>query len=377
MYMDQLVCEKISIDNILLDPNNPRFWTQSNKPLVSESSFADEIKQNKARQEIDQYGIEDLYNSILRNGFLLLDRIVVRPVIGIPDKYVVVEGNRRFRSLTKLRKDIENEEVLAEDIDKAELQKLLNETNEIEVLVYHGDGGNDISWMFQGIRHISGIRAWDPAQRAKLVAEQIDGEGKKLNVVGQQFGLSARATGRLYRTYKILTQMREDEEFGGKARNDYFSLFEETLRNNTMKTWLGWSESDKCFQNINNVHRFYSWISPDEDKDNLRRINDPKQIKHAAYLIENQFYSLLDDFEQHLISIEEAKVRAESEEEKPKDWRKIMASARMLLGDLPQSALYEDSDSFLEELHKMRAIIDQRAKMVELAKQTIEDETLK
>ncbi|ELQ6169872.1 ParB N-terminal domain-containing protein [Cronobacter dublinensis] len=367
MYMDQLSCEKINVDNILLDPNNPRFWTQSNKPLVPECAFCDESRQNKARQEIDKHGIEDLYNSILRNGFLLLDRIVVRPIYDVPGKYVVVEGNRRFRSLTKLRKDIYNKEVVAEDINKKQLEKLFEETQEIEVLVYNGNSSNDISWMFQGIRHISGIRAWDPAQRAKLVAEQIDGERKKLNVVGQQFGLSAIATGRLYRTYKVLSQMRADEEYGSKARNDYFSLFEETLRSNTMKGWLGWSESDKKFNNVDNLHRFYAWISPDEEKDEQRRINDPKQIKCISYLIENEFNSLLDDFESYLISIEDAKSRAMSEDEKPKDWRKIMASARMLLGDLPQSALYEDSDAFLDELNKMKTIIEQRVKMVQLA----------
>ncbi|QQJ13550.1 hypothetical protein HFQ57_19805 [Salmonella enterica subsp. enterica serovar Havana] len=69
MYMDQLECKKIPVDNIFLDPNNPRFWTQSNRVIVKDKNITDEQKQLKAKQEIDVHGIDDLYNSILRNGF--------------------------------------------------------------------------------------------------------------------------------------------------------------------------------------------------------------------------------------------------------------------------------------------------------------------
>lgn len=367
MYTDQLSPKKINYDDIMLDPNNPRFWTQSNRPIVADKNIADDKKQLKARQEIDQHGISDLYNSILRNGFLLLDRIVVRPIVGVNGKFVVVEGNRRFRSLGKLRTDIKNDEVVAEDINEDSLHALLQATNKIEVLVYNGSDGKDISWMFQGIRHISGIRQWDPAQRAKLVAEQVDQEHKKLGVVGQQFGLSAQATGRLYRTYRALSQMREDEEFSSKARNDYFSLFEEAIRNSVIKDWLDWDENLKRFENIDNLRRFYSWISPDEEKDNIRRLHDPKQVKSLAYLIENHHTELLDDFETHLISAEEARVRATAEDPKPKDWRKILSVATSILADLPQSALTDDAEEFLAELDIMLTIIEQRRKMANIA----------
>lgn len=370
MYMDQLSRVTLAFDSIVLDPNNPRFWTQSNRPSVPEKKIADEQKQARARQEIDQHGITDLYNSMLRNGFLLLDRIVVRPIVGVADKYVVVEGNRRFRSLGKLRNDIVNGDVVEEDINEDVLDHLLSETNEIEVLLYNGSEGKDISWMFQGIRHISGIREWDPAQRAKLVAEQIDQGGKKLGVVGQQFGLSAQATGRLYRTYRALSQMRDDEEFSSKARNDYFSLFEEALRSGVLKEWMEWDESLKQFSNHSNLRRFYAWISPDEGKivdgKPARRIHDPKHIKSVAYLIENHRIDLLDDFEEHLLSIEEARFKASSIEPKLQDWRRIMAEATSLLGELPQKALTDDAEEFIQSLNQMSSIIDQRRLMAEV-----------
>lgn len=370
MYMDQIICEEIDINNIFLDPNNPRFWSQSNRSIVRDKNIIDEKKQTVAKQEIDKHGIEDLYNSILRNGFLLLDRIVVRPITGLEDKYVVVEGNRRFRSLTKLRNDIDNDEISGEEVDENLLKRLYEQTRKIEVLIYNGDGKDDISWMLQGIRHISGIRSWEPAQRAKLVAEQVEKENKKLGVVGQQFGLSAQATGRLYRTYKALLQMRMHEEYSEKARNDYFSLFEEVLRSSAMKEWLSWNENERCFKSVNNLNRFYSWITPDEEHKDVRRINDPKQIKSISYLIENHHHSLVNDFENHILTIEEARVKATENDPKPKDWRKIIITTKELLGNLPQSALIDDGDEFIIELDKLSELIEQRKKMAKVASQS-------
>lgn len=367
MYMDKIECKKIFVDNIFLDPNNPRFWTHNNRTIIKDKNICDEQKQSRAKQEIDVHGIDNLYHSILRNGFLLLDRIVVRPILGFKDKYVVVEGNRRFRSLTKLRNDIKNDEVSGDDIDEDLLQNLYEKTNSIEVLVYNGDGKEDISWLLQGIRHISGIRDWEPAQRAKLVAQQIDKENKKLGVVGQQFGLSAQATGRLYRTYKALSQMRNDEEFSSKARNNYFSLFEEVIKNNVMKDWLSWDDNRKCFTDQNNLNRFYSWITPDEENENKRRINDPKQIKSVSYLLENHHSSLIEDFESHLLTIEQARSKATENDPKPQDWRKIIHTTRSLLGGLPQSALIDDGVEFLKELEKLSQIIEQRKNMAKMA----------
>jgi ParB-like nuclease domain len=361
MYMDQLEVRQLPVGQIYLDPNNPRFWTEQNVREVPDRRIPDDKVQSDTRVRIDRHGIDDLYNSILRNGYLLLDRIVVRPIDGFQDKYVVVEGNRRFRSVSKLREDIENGTIAEEGIDEDYLQRLFGQTSSIEVLIYHGSDGLDISWMLQGIRHISGIRAWEPAQRAKLVAEQIDREGQSFRSAGQQFGLSPQSVGRLYRTYKALLQMREDDEFGPKARNDYFSLFEEAYRNSTIRDWLGWSEEARRFNNIENTKRFYSWIAPDDEHaDKRRRIHDPKQIKELAFLIENENLTLISEFDSHDITISEAFGRATAGGPKPKDWRKSVESALSIVADLPQSAMFDETVDFIAELDRLATVIAQR-----------------
>ncbi|MBB5879673.1 hypothetical protein GGR74_000821 [Xanthomonas arboricola] len=364
MYTDKLKTKKVNIDDIYLDPNNPRFWVEVTRSTIKDGRVKEVSVQKRTVQEIDKHGIDDLYNSILRNGFLLMDRIVVRALKGDPGKYVVVEGNRRFRSLSKLRADIRGENVREADVPSEDLASLLKNTNNLEVLVYEGDQTEDISWMFQGIRHISGIRDWEPAQRAKLVADQIDTHGKTLTSAGQHFGLSAIAAGRLYRTHRALSQMARDEEFASKVRNDYFSLFEEAYRNTTIRGWLGWSEQENNFKNTDNLKRFYSWITPDEENQSRRRVHDPKQLKDVAYLIENEHTTLLSQFEGFILTIADARHAATDIEPKAQDWRLAMRTAESLLGGLPQSAMADDPEEFLEALHGLSKVVSMRVKMV-------------
>lgn len=226
--------------------------------------------------------------------------------------------------------------------------------------------GSDISWILQGIRHINGIRDWEPAQRAKLIADQIDRLGQTITAAGQQFGLSGVAVGRIYRPYKALEQMAADEDYGSKARNDYFSLFEAVHRTSSLKEWLGWNDSSRVFSNLENCKRFYSWITPDEERGNTRRIHDPRQIKDVAYLVENQHWTLLARLDDCEMTVEQARTEATASVPKPKDWRKAMAAATTMLGELPQSAMSDDPEEFLAALDAMLAVLVERKRMVEV-----------
>lgn len=366
MYTDELKSRTVAVSQIFLDPNNPRFWNEAHTSRVPDEKVTLPPVQEQTGAEIDNHGTQELYGSILRSGFLLLDRIVVRPLRGETDKYVIVEGNRRFRALSKLRSDIAAERAFgADDLENDALQELLARTVEIEVLVYEGSDTEDISWIFQGIRHISGIRSWPPTQRAKLVADQIDQHNKSYTTAGQQFGLSGIAVGRLYRAHRALRQMELDDEFKGRVKNDYFSLFDEALKNATMRDWLDWSETARRFQNINNVKRFYGWITPDEDHSGRRRIHDPHQIKDVAYLIENGHKTLLGEFEDFVLSIADARKSATADDHKDNDWRQSMRGTEVLLGELPQSAMADDAEEFLGYLRRLAQIVAERIEMVE------------
>lgn len=359
MYTDQLDEAELEFGQIFLDPNNPRFWAEKATREVPDKKITDEKVQSIALTNIMSYGVTELRDSILRNGFLPLDRIVVRTIEQDTGKYVIVEGNRRFAALIVLRQEIQDGTVDEDGIDEDYLDKLHNDTENLDVLIYSGSQTHDISWLLQGIRHISGIRNWSPAQRARLVAEQIENKNIGFKTAGQTFGLTAQAVGRLYRAYKALEQMRDDDEFSSKARNDYFTLFEEAIRNKEVRGWLGWSNDTFRFENENNLKQFYAWISPDDEHKDNRRIHDPRQIKDLGFLIAGGHTTLLSQIDQYEVSIGEAYGKIIGMQAAA-SWKDKIEQARKLIADLPQEAMFEETDAFLEALEAIEEQIKNR-----------------
>ena len=373
MYTDELREASLSVDSIFLDPNNPRFWTTERSRLVPDHRTPDLRVQSKAEDRLESHKIVELRNSILRNGFLPLDRIVVRPLKDVPDKYVVVEGNRRLAALRKLRGQITEQTVVEDNISEEYLQNLLQQTNRIPVLVYEGSENiDDISWILQGIRHIGGIKDWDAAQRGKLVVAQVDdqNEPRTFSEAGETFGLNAKAVGRLYRGYKALKQMQDDDEYGSEAKNEYFTLFEEAHRNRTVREWLNWHEAgaDSGFRNTENRKTFYAWISPDTDTPKKpgvpeRRIHNPGHVKVFGELVSEKNRDQFNRVNAFEVGIDEANAELKAVD-KTEDWSKKMNRALSLVKSVPISALREDPqkigailDEMLEELRSLRKLV--------------------
>jgi len=331
---------------------------------VPERKIFDGHVQARTMAEIVKHGVDQLIESILRNGFLSMDRVVVRKIES-SDFFVTVEGNRRIAALKRLREKIDQDLVKEDNISDDYLENLISDTDRIEVLEYTGPETGDIAWMLQGIRHVSGIREWEPAQRGRLVANQIEKHQLGFREAGQHFGLSAIQVGRYYRTHKALEQMRNDEEYQDKARNDYFTLFEESIRNKSVKGWLGWNNKEMRFDEENNLQQFYSWITPDEDnEEKRRRIHDPRQIKILGQLIAGEHDDLLNSIDHHDITIEGARDRANQLGQKH-EWRKALDRAKFLISELSSAAIEGEPREVLKALTKIEEVIAVRKRMAE------------
>ena len=367
MYNDELTEQTIPIDNLYLDPNNPRFWDQQSRRRIPDTRTTEEAIQQRVEQAIRRHDIEELQFSILRNGFLPLDRIVVRPLDSHDDKFVVVEGNRRLAALKLLRERIRESLVSEENISDEYLDNLLDQTKELSVLIYNGSHSDDISWIFQGIRHIGGIRQWEPAQRAKLVADQFENGSSTFTETGQKFGLSARAVGRLYRSYKALEQMRANDEYGKKARNDYFSLFEEAYRNADVRKWLDWDEDEYCFKNLENLQMFYAWICQDEEDEpeQRRRIHNPKQVKCLGTLVAGDYQALISKVDRHEVGIETAEMTALDVQ--PVDsWKERLLNSLDVIRSLPTEVITQHPKEYGDLLADMISEIQQYKVMADV-----------
>lgn len=365
MYSEELEQRQLSLDQLFLDPNNPRFWSERKK-MTPEAKIPEPKNQDKTQKAIEDFGVKELRDSILRNGFLPMDRIVVRPIQGHGDKYVAVEGNRRLAALKMLHRQIEAGEIDEDGITDEYLNKLRASTVNIEVLLYKGTEG-DISWVLQGIRHISGIRDWSAAQRAILVAKQVD-ELKSIDNrgvftrVGQQFGMTAKAVARFYRVHNSLEQIHSDDEYGTKSQDEnltLFTLFDEAHRNSAVRSWLEWDEDNQKFKNTSNLKQFYSWIIPDEEQQNKRRIHNPDHVKFLAKLLEKKRTDLVGAIDRYEMTIEEVKGNINAIQENDSyNWLADIDGAKKAVNKLPIQVMMEHPEELRKALIELRECID-------------------
>src|SRR5262245_23000824 len=104
-------------DDLFLDPNNPRLVQDLNfGAKVPDSEVPGRQQQirdlfaKRGQAEGDEFfDITDLYDSMIRIGYVGIDRIVVREFDR--GKYLVVEGNRRVSTIKLIRERAKKKEL--------------------------------------------------------------------------------------------------------------------------------------------------------------------------------------------------------------------------------------------------------------------------
>ena len=255
--------KELELDNIFLDPNNPRFAEKGR--VITEDRIIEQKVQEVCMDNISEYDTDELIDSIKTIGFLTIDKVVVRPIKNSVNNYVVVEGNRRIAALKKIKEEYLNGEIkLRDDILKSILK--------FNVLVYTGRE-ESIAWIIQGIRHISGVKNWRPYQQVKLLSELIEKKNIEVSEAAKAIGIGSTTATRLIRSYNGYKQCLQDEEFGDLIAADTFSYFQDGIffkRNSPLQLWLGWNETEKMFKNEERLKKFLKWILVKNDKGEYR-----------------------------------------------------------------------------------------------------------
>ncbi len=84
----------IPLECIFLDPNNPRFFGSDWQHIPDKRIAETNVQEEAMTRLVKQFGVENIRMSIETNGYLPIDRIIVREFR--PSNYVVLEGNRRI-----------------------------------------------------------------------------------------------------------------------------------------------------------------------------------------------------------------------------------------------------------------------------------------
>ncbi|GAA3278617.1 ParB N-terminal domain-containing protein [Paenarthrobacter aurescens] len=276
---------ELPLQHLLLDPNNFRFQDEPGFVLADEGRFAEKSVQDRAYRRIRTENITELKNSILANGFLTVERLVVRKY-GDGASYLVVEGNRRLAALRWIKEDHDAGVNVRSDV--------LEVLDRVPVVSIEAEAGNGDYLAIMGVRHVGGIKQWGGYQRAKLVTDLRDEYGFDTQEVASRLGMSPQEVNRRYRAFKALQQMRNDEEYMDLASSSMYPIFHEALAIPAVRTWLSWDDRSLRFTDEDQLHVFYSLITEstlgsDEEGSDVRGPKLPSytQVRELRNILPN------------------------------------------------------------------------------------------
>lgn len=243
----------VSLKNLFLDPNNYRFVDHDDYVHVPDDKITSEDVQLRTRRlllEEGTEGIRDLLASIKKNGWLPVDSIQVRQLA--KGKWLVVEGNRRVATLKHLQDRYQ--------VDKIDLGNLQPEFFSAVPVVIHQETNEAQHLILMGLAHIGGKKKWPPLSQARALRTlakhgwTAKDASEALGITRQQLKLSLGAL--------ALHEAYEQSEFGDELAGIKFSVFVEIVKNATVRSWIGWNDTNYIAENTANLSRLFSWMSP-------------------------------------------------------------------------------------------------------------------
>jgi hypothetical protein len=183
----------LPLEDLRFDPANPRLEDEDRGSGQEDlATLLDEL-----------YDAREVAASIAGRGYFPSEVL-----IGIagdePGKVTIVEGNRRLAAA----KGLAFPAFRAQMSEPAEWERLAdlaaqrgNIPSRVPVLI---EPNRDAVIAAIGYRHISGIKAWEPYQQARYVAERVDTDALSLKEVADLIGTSPTEVKNKYRNYGIV-----------------------------------------------------------------------------------------------------------------------------------------------------------------------------
>ena len=208
------------VDDLLLDPRNPRLGRNIAGPKLS---------QEKVLELMKGWTLEELAVSFLESGFWPQEALLVvkEPLYG-RQTLVVVEGNRRLATLIFLKGALDGRPESPKWKEIARSGKLPAKLfSRIPYILV--DSRNDVD-AFLGFRHVTGIKEWKPAEKAQYIARLIEHGKIGYKEVMRKIGSKTPTVRRNYITYRLLLQMENQEDIAVEQVEEKFSVLYLSLR---------------------------------------------------------------------------------------------------------------------------------------------------
>lgn len=268
MTLNNLLKEiEIDIDDLLLDPNNPRF-SKHHDEITPLERFEDESVQEDAYKRMtdpkNNFEIDVLMAAIKADGFIHVDKIFIRK---ISKKYLVIEGNRRVTAIKKLLKNHKNnvKGYGKEDGIDAGLIKQITKLPCVLIDI-NGPEAEEQVQKILGLRHHGSILPWKPLPAAfnlyqKYMTEfclQNKSDPKNpdnftydvpiTKKVAAIFSVDWNNVKRQIKIYRVYLQLLDASHRHPSVESpETFSIIEETLRLEVLRSRFGYDDNKSIF----------------------------------------------------------------------------------------------------------------------------------
>jgi hypothetical protein len=257
------------ISQLLLDHQNPRL------ALEDGASQLAILKIMYAQEALDELAF-----SFARNGYFWEEPLVIVPA-DERDKFVVVEGNRRLAALKLLLSS-----QLRQKIGVADFPRLSDaRARELESVptVLYATRADVVPYL--GFRHITGVKTWEPYAKARYVTDLVHAR-RRIGDIEEGIGDTARTVKKLYQSYVVFTQVRDELGLDPKEVRASFSLLEVLLSSQSIKEFLGMPKTLPTGPvasvvpppKLENLRQIVSFVFGDPSRGELRVISDSRQI---------------------------------------------------------------------------------------------------
>lgn len=221
--------EYAKLDDLFLDPLNPRLGRENTGP---------DVKQSRVIELMLDWTLDELAVSFLESGYWPHEALlVVKEKLYGKQRLVVVEGNRRLAALKLLHSALAGKPASLKWKEIADDAKpRANLFARIPYLV--ADSRKDVA-AFLGFRHVTGIKEWRPAEKAEFISKLIDDQRMSYEEVMRKIGSKTSAVRQNYIAYRLLRQMeRYDDKISLEHVEEKFSVLYLSLRTDGVQKYL-------------------------------------------------------------------------------------------------------------------------------------------
>jgi hypothetical protein len=269
---------RVPLRSLLLDAENPRITAD----LLTTSQ--EELAVHLALAQ----GAFVLAESMASHGFFESEPLVVIEGDGDPDRWVVLEGNRRLTALLGLA----DPTIRSQLSDADEWDRLAGEAGfTLDSLVpvsVVGDRTDAVAII--GFRHIVGILNWEPYAQARYVARLVDSEGMTFAEVADVMKIAKVKVQGLYRDQAITAQAQTAGIDTGSLE-DAFSLLSLTMGNAALRDHAGVPAPTKTVlgsapvpaDKIDGLSEVLTWVFGSAEQE--RVISDSRQISKLGKVV--------------------------------------------------------------------------------------------